>query len=301
MSNIMIKQFYKQRSDFEKSMEEREQKFTFPAGVKCTENIAYMDDGNAAHRLDLYRPDNADGQTLPIIINVHGGGLLLGNKEFNKYFCALLCKKGFLVYSIEYRLIPDCMIYDQFRDVFRAMDYVKEHAKADGGDLEHVYMVGDSGGACLIMYTNAIQNDIRIARAAGVRPSELHVNALGLISGMFYTTKFDKIGMFLPKFLYGQDYKKRAFVPYVNPENRELIDALAPVGLVTSHNDYLRRYTIRFEKALERAGKEHELIDFPKNKKLTHAFSVFEPFFPESKETIDLLVKYLRKFESRSK
>lgn len=296
MGSIMIKQFYKQRSDFEASMPEREQKFTFPTGVRYTENIAYMDDGDAAHRLDLYRPEDAEGQTLPIIINVHGGGLLLGNKEFNKYFCALLCKKGFLVYSIEYRLIPDCKIYDQFRDVFRAMDYVKEHAQADGGDLKHVYMVGDSGGACLITYVNAMQNDIHIAKAAGVKPSDLHVNALGLISGMFYTSKFDKIGMFLPKFLYGQDYKKRAFAPYVNPENPRVINALAPVWLVTSHNDYLRRYTIRFEKALARAEKEHEIVDFPKDKKLTHAFCVFEPFFPESRETINLLVNYLKKF-----
>ena len=198
MGNIMIKQFYKQRSDFEKAMPERAQKYTFPEGVRCIENIAYTDDGDVAHRLDLYRPEDADGQKLPIIINVHGGGLLLGNKEFNKYFCALLCKKGFLVYSIEYRLIPDCMIYDQFRDVFRAMDHVREHAQADGGDLKHVYMVGDSGGACLITYANAMQNDMHIAKAAGVKPSDLHVNALGLISGMFYTAKFDKIGMFLP-------------------------------------------------------------------------------------------------------
>ena len=33
-------------------------------------------------------------QILPVIINVHGGGLLLGNKEFNKYFCALLSNEG---------------------------------------------------------------------------------------------------------------------------------------------------------------------------------------------------------------
>lgn len=31
------------------------------------------------------------------------------------------------------------------------------------------------------------------------RLPDLHVNALGLISGMFYTSKFDKIGMFLPE------------------------------------------------------------------------------------------------------
>ena len=122
------------------------------------------------------------------------------------------------IYSMEYRLVPDCKIFDQFRDVFSAMNFVKEHAVEDGGDLSHVYMVGDSGGACLITYTNAIQNNRKIAQAAGVRPSDLKVNALGLISGMFYTAKFDKIGMFLPKYLYGKNYKKTSFCKYVNPE-----------------------------------------------------------------------------------
>ena len=49
-----------------------------------------------------------------------------------------------------------------------------------------------------------------------------------LISGMFYTTKFDKIGLFLPKYLYGKQYKKAPFAAYVNPENPELLYALAP-------------------------------------------------------------------------
>lgn len=90
--------------------------------------------------MDIFRPQNAKDTMLPVIINVHGGGLLLGNKEFNRYFCALLCKKGFLVYSIEYRLVPDCMIFDQLRDVFAAMDFIKKRVKPDGGDLSHVYM-----------------------------------------------------------------------------------------------------------------------------------------------------------------
>ena len=37
--------------------------------------------------------------------------------------------------------------------------------------------------------------------------------------------------------------------------------------------------------------KEHEIVDFPKNKKLTHAFSVFEPFLPESHAVIDMLME----------
>lgn len=296
MGNILTKQFYRQRKDFEDSCAGRDAGLTFPEGVICSTDIAYADDGSKAHMLDIYRPEDLQEKILPVIINVHGGGLIIGNKEFNRYFCALLCKKGFLVYSIEYRLIPDCLIYDQIADVFMAMDYIKDRLAADGGDLSHVYMAGDSGGACLITYANAIQNSTNIARAANVTPSGLRINALGLISGMFYTSKFDKIGLFLPKYLYGRDYKKTSFAKYVNPENRELLNSLAPVWLVTSHNDFLRRYTTDFEKALTRAEREHELVAFPKNKKLTHAFSVFEPFLPESSEVIDMMVEYFRKF-----
>ena len=283
MGNILTKQFYRQRKDFEDSCAGRDVGLTFPEGVRCSTDIAYADDGIKAHVLDIYRPEDSQEKILPVIINVHGGGLIIGNKEFNRYFCALLCKKGFL-------------IYDQIADVFMAMDYIKERLAADGGDSSHVYMAGDSGGACLITYVNAIQNSTNIARAANVTPSGLRINALGLISGMFYTSRFDKIGLFLPKYLYGRDYKKTPFAKYVNPENRELLNSLAPVWLVTSHNDFLRRYTTDFEKALTRAEREHELVVFPKNKKLTHAFSVFEPFMPESGAVIDMMAEYLRKF-----
>ena len=66
--------------------------------------------------------------------------------------------------------------------------------------------------------------------------------------------------------------------------------------MATSHNDYLRNYTIRFEKALTAAKMEHEIVDFPRNKKLTHAFSVFEPYLPESDAVLEMLVEYLKKF-----
>ena len=91
----MEKQFLKQRSDFEKSCVERDKKYHFPQGVIFEADLAYAKDKNKAHRLDRYRPKGKETQILPVIINVHGGGLLLGNKEFNKYFCALLSRRDF--------------------------------------------------------------------------------------------------------------------------------------------------------------------------------------------------------------
>lgn len=105
MKNI----FYKQREDFLKTLPERDKKFTFPDDVKEIKNVPYASDGLPAHRLDIYRPRKAGGQKLPVIVNVHGGGLIIGCKEFNRYFCANLCKKGYLVFSVEYRLVPDCL------------------------------------------------------------------------------------------------------------------------------------------------------------------------------------------------
>ncbi len=318
MSDFMIRNFYKQRKDFEKSSAERNLTLTFPDTVTEIKNIPYMTDGSAAkdntsldtdfplqsskshicdsHRLDCYRPKKRDGELLPVIVNVHGGGLLLGSKEFNRLFCMWLSELGFLVYSVEYRLIPDCSFFDQCRDLACAMDFLKTRISSDNGDLSHVYAVGDSGGACLLTYTAALQHAPAAAKAAGVTPSSLHINALGLISGMFYTTKKDKIGLFLPKYLYGKNYKKSAFAPFVNPEHPDIVKALPPCFLVTSHNDYLKRYTLQFEKALARYQVPHDLLNFPKNPKLTHAFSVFEPELDESLQTMKSMIDFLQKY-----
>lgn len=109
MSQFIKQAFYKQRADFQKDLPARDKKYTLCSGVTELEDIPYAEDGLPAHRLDLYQPGNAADQKLPVILNVHGGGLLLGCKEFNRYFCAKLSKLGYLVYSIEYRLIPDCL------------------------------------------------------------------------------------------------------------------------------------------------------------------------------------------------
>ena len=130
-----------------------------------------------SHRLDCYRPKKQDGELLPVIVNVHGGGLLLGSKEFNRLFCMRLSELGFLVYSVEYRLIPDCTFFDQCQDLACAMDFLKTRISSDNGDLSHVYAVGDSGGACLLTYTAALQHAPAAARAAKVTPSSLHINA----------------------------------------------------------------------------------------------------------------------------
>ncbi len=292
----MKKIFYKQRADFERSSAARDKELTFPEDVCETKDIRYSEDACDAHRMDIFRPKGREQEVLPVIVNIHGGGLLLGSKEFNRFYCARLSEQGFLVYSLEYRLVPDCTIFDQLSDLALAMEAIRERLSDDQGDAEHVYAVADSGGACLLTYLAAMQNNRELADAAQITPPQLPLRALGLISGMFYTTGFDKIGLFLPKYLYGKNYKKGAFAPYVNPEHPAVVGSLPPCYLVTSKKDHLQRYTLRFTRALADNRVPYRLQNFHKSPQLTHAFSVFFPYLKESEESIQSMVEFLRKY-----
>ena len=296
MADPIKKIFYKQRMDFEASTKQRDKELPFPENVDEIKDIYYSDDHLPAHRLDIFRPADRKSEVLPVIINIHGGGLLMGSKEFNRFFCARLCQTGYMVYSIEYRLVPDCSFFDQLSDVFMAMDYIKQRIAEDYGDTDNIYACADSGGACLLTYASAMIHNNKLANAAGIKPASIKLNAIGFISGMFYTNRFDKIGLFLPKYLYGRHYKKEAFAPYINPECSDITEYLPPVFMVTSRNDNLRRYTTDFAMALKKHNACHKLINFPKKSSLTHAFSVFEPFLPESTKTIRAMITFFKQY-----
>ena len=217
-------------------------------------------------------------------------------EEFNRYFCARLCLLGYVVFSVEYRLVPDCSVYDQFSDVSTAMTFIRDNLSSYEGNPDKIYGVADSGGAYLLTNVAAMTKNKKFAKAAHTKAPDFSLNALGLISGMFYTTRFDKIGLFLPSYLYGKGYKKKAIAPYVNIENPEIVSALPPCFLVTSHSDNLEHYTVKFEKALKANRVSHKLLRFGKNKKLTHAFSVFEPFYEESTKTLKSMHEYFQSF-----
>lgn len=292
------KLFYKKRETFEQYCKNHLKNVKLPEEVIYDFNVPYANDDKKEHRMDVFWQKGKENEKRPVIINIHGGGMILGNKEFNRHFCSLLCLQGFLVFSIEYSLVPENLVYAQFEDVALAMNGIKELIPQYYGDLEHVYAVGDSAGAYLALYTAAMQNSKKIAKATGVTPSDLKIKALGFISGMFYTSKLDEIGVFMKKYLYGKAYKKSAFAPYINPEHKELLTSLPPCFLITSEDDNLKHYTLNFEKALKKQQVSYELLYFPKgDAKLAHAFCVYDPLLEESTQIIKKLAQFLKQYE----
>lgn len=283
--------FNKKREAFQRLTEERYGNFKFPDNVVRIKDICY-DKKYPERQLDVYRPDDTS-RKYPVIVNVHGGDLVVGNKEFNTYFCAQLARLGFIVFSVEYRPIPDTKIYGQWDDVSRAMDFVSEIGSAFDGDMSNVYMVGDGAGALLIVYALALQKNRRFANTANVKScTKLNVNAVALISGMFYTTRLDEIGLFMANSIWGKDFRKRGIRRFTDPGYSGIAKHLPPCYLISSDDDSLLNYTRNFMDSLCEADVEHEFCLFPSCGVLGQAFPVFNPDLPESQNAMRYIAKF---------
>ncbi|QKS00491.1 alpha/beta hydrolase [Sphingomonas sp. CL5.1] len=137
-----------------------------PPGARIERDIAYGAD--PAQRLDLYRPAKAEGA--PILVMVHGGGWSRGDKAnpgvvANKVNHWL--PRGFILVSINYRMVPGANPLEQANDVAKALAFVQARAREWGGDAGRVVLMGHSAGAHLVALLAAAPG---IAKAQGAAP-----------------------------------------------------------------------------------------------------------------------------------
>lgn len=280
------------RGIYEGWMGMRERKMGLPQDVEVFSDIPYIEDGQEFHKMDVYRPKRAVGK-LPVIVDLHGGGLLLCSRKTNRVLCGELARRGFLVFCLGYPLVPEADVPQMLRDVAVGMDKVEELLEFWGGDRGRVYLVGDSAGAFLATYELAAQKERQVADALEMRPSGLPVKGAAFFSGMFYTAKFDRVGAFLRKDFYGKKWRKHPFRPYMDPAVPEVAGAMPPCVLVTAKLDDLRGYTKRFAKGLDRAGVRYTLIDLPLHPAMQHDFVIVKPEHPRVQQVIDRVTEMM--------
>ena len=287
---MIRRQTAKQERQLEAWMAKRQQEHPLPGDVTMTPDVPC----GAGQRMDVFRPKDAEG-VLPVLVDLHGGGFLLGKKEVNRLFCADMAERGFLVFCPEYPLAPEADLFAILRSLTASLDDIAEKLPEYGGDGESFFLCGDSAGAWLCVYLAALQGSQALRETAGVAGSRLPIRAIGLQSGMFYTTKRDKIGLFLPPSIYGKGWKKHPFRPYMDPEHPEILRALPPCFLTTSAGDFLRGYSRQFAAALKRAGADHAFQGFL-TKSLPHAFAAMLPEREECRQVNDAMAAwFLRK------
>ena len=125
--------------------------YQLPAGIKMERDIAYIEGGDEAQKLDLYIPTTGDGP-FPVVIMIHGGGFMFGDKADGAGLTGVdqLLEAGYAVSSINYRLSGEAQWPAQIHDAKAAVRYLRAVAAEYNLDPENFGAWGASAGGNLV-------------------------------------------------------------------------------------------------------------------------------------------------------
>jgi acetyl esterase/lipase len=138
--------------------------FPFSLGHKdviTVRNIPFAHVGGVDLKLDVHRPRELPTRA-PVLVYVHGGGWIVGFRERQGLpLMRHLASRGWVCFSVDYRLSPRATFPDHLVDVKRALAWVKEHAEENGGDPDMIVLCGNSAGAHLASLMALTANEER--------------------------------------------------------------------------------------------------------------------------------------------
>lgn len=270
-------------------------------GVEVLRDIPYLNTGLPDHRLDIWRPVAPQGPS-PALLYIHGGGFRILSKETHWVMGLGFARRGFTVFSINYRLAPQFPFPAALQDASAAYQWLVQHAGEYGADLSELVIAGESAGANLataVAVSACFQRPEPWAQAVfatSIVP-KIMLPACGMLqvsdAGRFQRRKPHKVGPFLQDRL---DEVSHAYLHRLHDlpaDYRELADPLVvlessaePVrqlpasfaGVGTA--DLLLDDTRRLHAALKRRGVVSEARYYPKQ---VHAFHAMV-FLPQARQ-----------------
>jgi len=109
-------------------------------------------------RVLTYNMDNREW--LPLYVNMHGGGFVLGNAEIDDPFMpAIAGGANVKIISIDYSLAPEAPFPKALNECYAVVKYAKEHADEFGIDPERIAVGGQSAGGNLSAGICLLDND----------------------------------------------------------------------------------------------------------------------------------------------
>ena len=124
--------------------------FTFPRdGVRMHSHLSYGDAGKR-NLLDIYQPINPREGGYPVLLQVHGGGWMIGEKEQQaKPLMYHMAQRGWICVAINYRLSPKAAFPAHIIDVKKSIAWIRENIAEYGGDPDFIAITGGSAGGHL--------------------------------------------------------------------------------------------------------------------------------------------------------
>ena len=104
---------------------------------------------HAQQKMDIYCKTPVEAGPLPVVIFIHGGAWINGDKSMLHCVCQRVAAQGYLVVNINYRLAPQYLYQQQVQDISLATTWVLQNCHEFNGDRKRIFLAGDTAGANL--------------------------------------------------------------------------------------------------------------------------------------------------------
>ena len=299
MLDTIFKLFWK---NTERMDNERIKTLTMPEGVAESNNHQYIDDGNVYHQIDVYYPEGTT-EKLPVVIDIHGGGWMYGDKELNKPYCLTVASKGNVVFNMSYRLCPEVTADEQLRDISKALQWVKANLDNYPCDKENICLTGDSAGGMLACFTSMLSVSEKMRDIYDVEDFGLNFNAVCLTSPVAYMDDGTYMSFYTKHMLGGNKYKSKKWANYVNADQLLTLGKMPPTMFVTSSGDFLAlKQTLKAAEAYRKSGVETKLYNYDKyeGKALPHVFAIIYPDRQPGNGNIDEMLSFFKQYSKQT-
>ena len=243
----------------------------------------------------LYWPETTTDAPLPVYINFHGGGFVLGYPAQDDLLCRYLAHEvQCLVVNVDYVLAPEYPFPAAVEQSYEVVRWVQAHARTWGQiATERLAIGGHSAGAGIsaaIALLNKERQELSLAlQLLDYPPTNLaqkgrrkHVLDRKQVLTPKLTAFFKHLYIPCP-----DDYANPLASPLLAPDVRDL----APALIITADHDLLRDEGVAYAEKLRQAGVQVQHQNFLG---VDHAFTHFGPE-EQARAAWDLMRDALRK------
>lgn len=251
---------YMLRKMFTNGDNKRDAGLSTPTDIERFDNILYGADSQW-QTLDVYRPKGVHG-ALPVIVSVHGGGWVYGDRERYQFYCMNLAQRGFAVVNFTYHLAPKYKFPQPLLDTTLVFQWVLDNAEKYGLDTINIFAVGDSAGAHLLsLYCVLCTNSDYAALFDFSASKDALPKAVGLNCGAYDVSHGNGLnGRLMKDYLPNRGTQEE--LERVDPLNH-ITDAFPPAYIMTAIKDFLRKDALKLQNRLDTLGvpNEYRLYD----------------------------------------
>lgn len=136
-----------------------------PEQVEILRDLPY-ESPYGRNQYDLYLPKNATG-LLPVVVWIHGGAFVAGNKSGVENWATCLAAKGMAVAAVEYQWAPEAHWPAQVLQIGQCCQALERQV---GLDMSRVVIAGDSAGAHMAAQFALIHTSPAFREQTGLKP-----------------------------------------------------------------------------------------------------------------------------------